>query len=216
MVKHILFGTFSGGDEQADVEEMIAFTMDYLAARPWIEACVLHMEGEDLPPGPQADKTGAGGAEVVMEVWSQGDRKIVPEDAPFSCSAAYRVEEIVEKGSGRFPTGALPGVTMVSRVFPKDGLSTEAFRAGYDLHPRLALKVHVGMQSYVRNYVSGLVPGDAIPFGAIACLHFATDEDYTDRLYVDDDGRAAIAADVARFMDRERSTSMIARSFVLK
>lgn len=216
MAKQIFFGTLDGHDALVQGEEVLLAAGAFLDERPWISGCILHISRLDALTSAIFGKVPPDGTNVAMEVWTPEGRAIVPDETPFDCFAAYQVDEIVEKGDGRFALGALQGVTMVSRVHRKCDISLDQFRLGYDRHPLVALRVHVGMESYVRHHINAATLQDAESISGISCLHFATDEDYTDRLYKDDEGRAAIATDVAGFMDREKSISMLARSFVLK
>lgn len=216
MAKQILFGTLDDKGALPKGAGVVADADAFIRKRPWISRAIVHVSRIDELTNTAFGKAHPDGASAVMEVWTQEDRLVEPDEAPFHCIAAYQVNEIVEKGDARRDVGKLPGVTMVSRVYHKYGISRDAFREKYDRHPLVALRVHVGMESYTRHHIDAASPQDAEPFWGISCLHFASDEDYIDRLYTDDEARAAIAADVAGFMDREKSISMLARSFVLK
>lgn len=65
-----------------------------------------------------------------------------------------------------------------------------------DVHGLLAVKHHIGVCRYVQHVV---VDGCDDRVEAIAELHFASPADLADRFYDSDDGRRAIAADIATF-----------------
>lgn len=66
-------------------------------------------------------------------------------------------------------------------------------------HVPLALRHHPAMRTYVVNVVERSPPGWP-ELDSVAALGFDSFEDYRDRLYDSDAGRAAIGRDVARFM----------------
>jgi uncharacterized protein (TIGR02118 family) len=68
-----------------------------------------------------------------------------------------------------------------------------------ETHAPLALKHHVGMWRYVRNvFDEALTPG-APNWDGVAELHFRSSHDLINRFYDSDEGRAVIAADIAKF-----------------
>ncbi|MEN3273442.1 MAG: EthD domain [Actinomycetota bacterium] len=77
-----------------------------------------------------------------------------------------------------------------------------------DVHGPLALHHHVGMSRYVQHEV---VEGSDDRVDAIAELHFANAHDLAERFYDSDDGRRAIAADIASFAGRYSETFLVER-----
>ena len=63
----------------------------------------------------------------------------------------------------------------------------------------MALRHHVGMCAYETDVVIDDPPG-ALVLDGFSQLHFASEEDFTDRFYDDAAGKAAIEADVAGFV----------------
>jgi hypothetical protein len=83
-------------------------------------------------------------------------------------------------------------------------------------HAGLALRVHVGMDRYVRDWVTALQP-DHLPvprFHGIAELHFPSVEAMTARWFDSEAGRDAIVHDVGHFL--ERATRLYTTEHVLK
>ena len=102
------------------------------------------------------------------------------------------------------PTG---GVVMWVLFGTRRSLGREASLAHWrDVHAPLAREHHVGMCRYVQHVV---VDGTDERVDAIAELHFASQADLDDRFYDSDDGRAAIAADVATFAGRHAETFIV-------
>ncbi len=117
-----------------------------------------------------------------------------------------------------WPDGAYaPGIKMVSFMARADGLSHEQFaRHWTERHTPLALRHHVGLWNYTQNVVRrAFTPGGGSIDG-IAELHFRTRGDFVDRFFDSDEGRAAILADVGRFMSRPRPETALMRELPLR
>jgi uncharacterized protein (TIGR02118 family) len=101
-----------------------------------------------------------------------------------------------------WPDGvAAPGVRMVSFVRRAEALTHQQFaRHWTERHAPLARRHHIGLWDYTQNVVRrSYTPGGGQVDG-IAELHFRTREDFEERFYDSDEGRAAIRADVQRFI----------------
>ena len=101
-----------------------------------------------------------------------------------------------------WPDGAwAPGVKMVSFMRRAEGLTRQQFtRHWTERHAPLALRHHVGLWNYTQNVVRlAYTPGGG-QIDGIAELHFRTREDFEERFFDSDDGRAVIMEDVKRFM----------------
>jgi uncharacterized protein (TIGR02118 family) len=94
-----------------------------------------------------------------------------------------------------------PGLKMVSFMRRADDLTRQQFvRHWTERHTPLALRHHVGLWNYTQNVVRrSYTPGGG-QIDGIAELHFRTREDFEERFFDSDDGRAVILADVKRFM----------------
>ena len=96
-------------------------------------------------------------------------------------------------------------------------LTREAFDAHWrDRHVPLARAHHPGMWEYRQNAVQEALSPDAPDFDGIAVLGFPSAEDCRSRLYDSPEGEAAIAADLARFLDVSRSEATYTGEYVLR
>ena len=103
-----------------------------------------------------------------------------------------------------------PGALILWVFFDgRASLGREAALAHWrDVHAPLALQHHVGMCRYVQHVV---VDGTDPRVAAIAELHFASPTDLSERFYGSDEGRQAIAADVASFAGRYAESFIVER-----
>jgi len=101
-------------------------------------------------------------------------------------------------------------VTQYSLMRPANGRSFEdCSRHWREVHRPLALRIHVGLWSYVQDHVvETLTPtgGDVIGH---AQLHFRSHADLRDKLFDSDAGRDEIFADIPKFMSLERTQSAL-------
>lgn len=94
-----------------------------------------------------------------------------------------------------------PGVKMVSFMRRAEGLTHEQFaRHWTENHGPLAQRHHVGLWNYTQNVVRRALTPGGDPVDGVAELHFRTRDDFENRFFDSDDGRAVILADVKRFM----------------
>jgi uncharacterized protein (TIGR02118 family) len=110
-----------------------------------------------------------------------------------------------------------PGVKMVSFMRRAEGLTHEQFvRHWTERHTPLARTHHTGLWNYRQHVVRrAYTPGGAGVDG-IAELHFRTRDSYESEFFDSDEGRAVIAADVKRFMDRPNGQAALMRELPLK
>lgn len=215
MTKHILTGRSILTGEAPGAEAVPDPIVRFVEARPWITRCVVHVAAPN-PQGPAAGWSDSpDGMNIAIDVWAADDRALDSTDAPLQQASVYAVEEIVEKGSGQFSPGALPGITLFSRNLPKPGLTAAEVRAGYDRHPLTALRVHVGMDTYVRNCTLSRSPQDAPPLASISVLYFPSEDAFLHGLYESEEGQQEIMRDVEGFMDTSRMMVVTARSHAL-
>lgn len=69
------------------------------------------------------------------------------------------------------------------------------------VHTPLARRHHPGLGRYVQHVITDALTPDAPAFDGLAELGFASRADLRDRMYDSEDGREAVAADVASFLD---------------
>jgi hypothetical protein len=127
--------------------------------------------------------------------------------------ASVRVIETVERDDLPRPIGRAPGVKFLSLMTFHADLPEAAARRLWAHHAGLALRVHVGMARYVRDWVTPEA-SEAVPFHGIAELHFPSVEAMTTRWFDSEAGRAAIIHDVGHFL--ERATRLYTTEHVLK
>lgn len=130
--------------------------------------------------------------------------------------ASARVAETVEKDALARPVGRAPGVKFLSLMRFKPDLPEPVAQRLWAHHAGLALRVHVGMDRYLRDWVTALEPAELpVPrFHGIAELHFPSVEAMTTRWFDSEAGRDAIVHDVGHFL--ERATRLYTTEHVLK
>ena len=129
---------------------------------------------------------------------------------PAGTRLAVRVEERLEKDELPRAEGRAPGVKFLSLMRFQDDLPEPAARRLWAHHAPLALRVHVGMARYLRDWV--VSPGAG--FHGIAELHFPSVEAMMTRWFDSEEGRAAILHDVGHFL--LRSTRLYTTEHVLR
>ncbi len=114
----------------------------------------------------------------------------------------YRATEHIERDYERtWPDGEVsPGIKSFYLALKRADIShDEMARHWGETHAPLALKHHVGMWRYVRNVFDEVLTPDSPPWDGVAELHFRSSYDLINRFYDSDEGRAVIAADIAKF-----------------
>ena len=160
--------------------------------------------------------------DAVLDLWGSGAAvgaalACLAERLPDAPRVSARVAETVEKDAlPRPPYRPAPGVKFLSLMTFHDDLPPATARRLWAHHAALALRVHVGMARYVRDWVEELSPA-ALPvprFHGIAELHFPSEEAMTQRWFDSEAGRAAIVHDVGHFL--ARATRLYTTEHVLK
>lgn len=118
--------------------------------------------------------------------------------------SAVQVEQRIEKDALPRPVGITPGVKFLSLMTFHDDLPAPAARRLWAHHAALALRVHVGVARYVRDWVVQRTDGPRpLPlFHGIAELHFPTVQAMMERWFDSAEGHAAIVHDVGHFLSR--------------
>jgi uncharacterized protein (TIGR02118 family) len=102
-----------------------------------------------------------------------------------------------------------PGVGYMFAIVRHPSITHAEFDAHWrDVHAPLALAHHPGMWDYVQCSFDGALTDGSAPLDGMAICKFATLADMKERFFDGPEGRAVIAADVARFSDVERSPAM--------
>ncbi|NQY91854.1 MAG: EthD domain-containing protein [Deltaproteobacteria bacterium] len=102
------------------------------------------------------------------------------------------------------------GVVMVSAMHRIAEPTHEQFDHHWrDRHAPLALEHHPGMAAYQQNVVEQVLTPNSPAWDGVAVLYFDSPDDLANRLYNDEESQRIIMDDVARFVDLERSTTVI-------
>jgi uncharacterized protein (TIGR02118 family) len=117
-----------------------------------------------------------------------------------------------------WPDGEMaPGVKMVSFVKRAAQLTHEQFvRHWTENHAPLARQHHLGLANYTQNVVRRTYTPGGAGIDGIAELQFRTRESYETEFYDSEEGKAAIRADVPRFITRSRHGTSLMRELPLK
>ena len=106
---------------------------------------------------------------------------------------------------------------MVSFMERAEGLTHEQFaRHWTERHTPLAVRHHVGLWNYTQSVVRRAYTPGGNAIDGIAELHFRSREDFADRFFDSDEGRAVIMADVKRFMTRPRPETALMRELPIR
>jgi uncharacterized protein (TIGR02118 family) len=197
-----------GVDRASFCGQFLAAARGAAADAPQVERLVVDLV--DVPPEEAGLRPGGEPSyDAVMEVWLEQGAAAgtsMPMELP-GTTHVYRVEETTEREYERtWPVGERsPGVKSIYLARRRLDM-TQADYAAYwgGTHAPLALKVHVGMWRYARNVVIEGAPGSD-HWDGFAVLHFRTAQDLRERFYDSEEGRAAIAADVAEFTSGGRA-----------
>ena len=123
---------------------------------------------------------------------------------------AYPVDEVLHWD--RLPDvsigSAAPGLQLIVFICRPPHLSAADFRARYLEHADIARVHHPGIARYVQNYVIEAPSGGAPAVDAITEIWFASEDDFRDRFYRDEESKKIVAADVPRFMRPEDAWSL--------
>ena len=125
----------------------------------------------------------------------------------------YQVEEIIQLDRQAVMLGERsPGIKYIGRLSFHPDLPASAARRSWDIHVPLALRVHVGMDKYVRNWIVDASRGR--PADGIAELNFPTLDDMLMRYFDSDRGREEIMHDISHFI--VSGTRFFTSEFVLR
>lgn len=125
----------------------------------------------------------------------------------------YQAEEIVQLDRQTVVLGERsPGMKYIGRLSFHQDLPPSAARRSWDIHVPLALRVHVGMDKYVRNWIVDASRGR--PAGGIAELNFPTLDDMLTRYFDSDRGKEEIMHDISHFI--AHGTRFFTSEFILR
>ena len=111
---------------------------------------------------------------------------------------------------GHAPQHTGAGVVMVSAMHRAADITHEQFDHHWrERHAPLALRHHPGMAAYQQNVVEQVLTQNTPAWDGVAVLYFDSPDDLANRLYNDEEGQRVIMQDVARFVDLERSSTVL-------
>jgi serine/threonine protein kinase HipA of HipAB toxin-antitoxin module len=102
----------------------------------------------------------------------------------------------------------------MSTLYPVENVTPRQTRLYWDAHVPLALRVHVGMNGYIREWIEEPLSDAKSPIFGVASMHFENLTDMRERFF---DSPASVpihAADVARFVSS--AAPMITTRYLLK
>ena len=145
----------------------------------------------------------------------QGLDSVARAAKAFSFRSTHREVKAYDRD---WPDGAAsPGLVQVSFMREPESMDAAGAAAYWvEHHAPLAVRVHVGLWRYAQNVLDEAVTVGAPGWYGVAELHFASWADFETKFYDSDDGRDAIFADVARFVDVLRSTSALMTERILR
>jgi hypothetical protein len=229
MGKHRVFLAARAGGDRAAFRAAVrdGLAPGLLAAVPGLaalSACLVDATPAVPPwqrPG-EAPAAAEPAVDAVIDAW--GDDPALEEALAWLAprvaglpQASIRVAETVEKDELARPAGAAaPGVKFLALMVFHEDLPPATARRLWTHHAALALRVHVGMGRYVRDWVEAIAPDDLpVPrFGGVAELHFPSAEVMAARWFDSEAGRQAIIHDVGHFL--ARATRLYTTEHVLK
>jgi uncharacterized protein (TIGR02118 family) len=191
-----------------------------LAAAVGVEELAVHLRDEPARAVAAPDATGAATFQALVELG--GDPRAQAAVAALRDLGGphvYRVESRRVKAYPRtWPDGArTPGVELLAALRRSPALSHEAFDAHWrEVHAPPALRRHPGLWEYRQNAVLGVETPGSPDFDGIAVLGFPNAEECGSRPDASPEGRAAVLADLASFLDLSRSESTVTGEYLLR
>lgn len=108
-----------------------------------------------------------------------------------------------------------PGVNLLCFVAGRAGLTREQFHEHWSTrHGPLALQHQPGFQRYLQNQLVRSLVEDPPGWDGIGEILFATPRDVIDGMYASEESQQIIQEDMARFLDLDRITTLMATEHV--
>lgn len=119
----------------------------------------------------------------------------------FDSAHVYAVEEtVVKNAAASRPSGRVPGIHMMHPLFFHEDLPRSALlRSWREIHADLAVKVHVGAETYSQFLVLRQL-GDGPAYGGFSDFQFPSHEALMTGYFDSDRGRAEIRHDIRHFI----------------
>jgi len=138
--------------------------------------------------------------EIYAEFWSSRPLAAADIAPPKGSQQAFSVEERIEKAELDRRPGISPGIRLLSPLYPVAGAAPAESIGYWDEHVPLALRVHVGMNRYVRDIVVAPLDGNTSGMFGVASLHFPGEDAIRDRFFDKPESIPLHAEDLARFV----------------
>ncbi len=161
--------------------------------------------------------------DLVTQMWFDTipEAKSTLDDVAVELSAwadqrySYGVSDTVVLDRRVNHSGSNSGIKVMRGIFFFDDMPNSAARRSWTLHARLALKVHVGMSSYVQHWVEEKLSPNAPAIRGISELYFASRDDLVERYYDSERGRDEILQDTSHFI-QDQLPRVYATEYVLR
>ena len=194
-------------DPDANVESLLETWVPTLLKNPDVQACTISFADPDQGPfaGPPCD------ALIALGLARAQDLDDLPERHELYAVArevnVFRIDpRRVIEWERTWPDGEYaPGVKYVSFV-----------RHWTEVHAPLARTHHVGLADYTQNIVRATYTPGGAGIDGVAELRFRTRGDFEERFYDSEAGKAAIRADVTRFIGRSGISPTLMRELPLR
>lgn len=179
-------------------------------------------DAEWLRPGEVRSAPTTPAYDVVIESWVAAGRETDVAAALASLFApragrtwSYAATEWVQKENRkRAGPARSPGVKYLVQCRFFDDLPASAAQRSWAHHVKLALRVHVGMDIYIRNWIDASLTPGAPRVDGVGELHFPTVADMRERWFCSDHGRGEIVQDIGHFL--QSGTRLYASEYVLR
>lgn len=195
---------------------------DLLAAQPDIRGMTLNLIEDSFSGGLPGEKMGPEQTvatpdyDAVAEFWIESAGPAVSQLVNIIIQASpgradvYWADEMIEKNTSAEP----PLLRLISPCHPRAELTLpEVFQRWYE-HVEKALRIHIGMSSYVRNWHRAALTPNAPAFFGTPMLSFQTLHDWQQCFYNDQAGEQEIAEDVSGFVSH--FSPLLTRQHILK
>jgi uncharacterized protein (TIGR02118 family) len=191
-----------------------------LSVAEGVEEIAVHLRDEPVRAFPPPEEAAVASFQALAEVGGDARARAAVEALrDLGGPHVYRVETRRVKAYPRsWPDGArTPGIEMLSTLRRLARLGRADFDAHWrDVHAPLALRHHPGMWEYRQNAVLAVETAGSPELDGLAVIGFPSAEECARRLYDSPDGRAAIFADLATFLDLARSEATFAGEYWLR
>jgi uncharacterized protein (TIGR02118 family) len=184
-----------------------------------VEEVAVHLRDEPARELPPPDAPAASFHALVELGGDARARSAIGALCDLGAPHVYRVETRRVKACPRsWADGErTPGVELLAALRRLPALGRADFDAHWrEVHAPLALRHHPGMWEYRQSAVRAVETPGSPDLDGLAVIGFPSAEECARRLYDSPEGRAAIHADLATFLDLARSEATFAGEYLLR